>query len=200
MRAYHREDYLKRAQKMLEDWCNQTWLLRYKTQPFGAQGILPNSILTSLATCTSFCTLDNVCELRWVLAKQHVGEVLKLLEELDWEVALEEMAKARVQWDAEEAEKMEREAECKQERIHKMIEAAKRHKEKEAEKVRKVAEKVAEKEGEKIRKAAERETEKARKAAEKEAEKARKVAEKDAEKARKVAEKVVMCTVRGTVE
>ncbi|PIL33823.1 transporter [Ganoderma sinense ZZ0214-1] len=194
--ALRRDNHLKQAQRLLEEWRNRTWLSRYKTQPFGAQGILPDSVLTSLASRTSFRTLEDVRELRWVLAKQHAAKVLKMLEELDREVALEEIAKEQARHDEEVARQMEKEAECERERIRKMIEAAKKLEAKEAEKARKAAEKeakkkrkAAEKEAEKARKLAEKEAEKARKAVEKEAQKVRKAEEQAAEKARKAAEK-----------
>ncbi|KAM5538411.1 hypothetical protein V8D89_008013, partial [Ganoderma adspersum] len=114
-----RDDHLKCAQKLLEDWCSTTWLSKYSNQLFGAEGILPDSILTSLATRTSYCTADDIHTLHWILAKQHTTEVLQLLKGLDQKVVLEEMVKERAQKDEEVAER-------EQERICKMIEAAKK--------------------------------------------------------------------------
>ncbi|KAM5534909.1 hypothetical protein V8D89_011464 [Ganoderma adspersum] len=144
------DEHLKWARKLLEDWRNQTWLSRYKSQPFGAQGILPDSVLTSLASCTSFHTLNDVRDLRWVLAKQHAGEVLALLKNLDQELALEEIAKEQAQ--------LEKEAESERE-----TEKARKAAEKEADKVRKAAETVEEQAAEKRRKAEEWEVEKGKK-------------------------------------
>ncbi|EJF59391.1 hypothetical protein DICSQDRAFT_172180 [Dichomitus squalens LYAD-421 SS1] len=45
--ATQRDKHLERAQNLLIEWRNKTWLALYKSQPFGAPGILPDTVINS---------------------------------------------------------------------------------------------------------------------------------------------------------
>ncbi|EJF60636.1 hypothetical protein DICSQDRAFT_170794 [Dichomitus squalens LYAD-421 SS1] len=127
--ATRRDKHLERARILLSEWRDNTWLAHYKSQPFGPPGILPDTVLTALATRTSYRALEDIRDLRWILAKRHATEVLKLLENLDREVALDDMREEKSKREAEDIRKKAREDEREHERIRKVLEAAKKREE-----------------------------------------------------------------------
>ena len=129
-----RREHLGQARAVLVEWRHKTWLTKYRTRPFGPPGILPDSVITPLASRTTLLTIDDLRAVSWPLARLHGTEVLALLHALDERFALAKMELAR------------------EKRREKAAGEARRAREKD------------EKAREKVRKETERETEKARQA------------------------------------
>jgi chemotaxis protein histidine kinase CheA len=175
-----RGNHLKHVRSELECWRFETKAKRYSPSPVTAAAILPDPILTTLASNARIQTLDDmdaVLNPRWIMTKRHGQEVLDLLKRLD-EIEITERERTKA---ARKEDKKQKTEERQREK--------KRQKEleREATQVRKAVEKeeariskALEKQQMQLKKAAEREETRARKATEKEAAKAQKAAERDA--------------------
>ncbi|KAJ7670871.1 P-loop containing nucleoside triphosphate hydrolase protein [Mycena polygramma] len=83
--ARRRGDHLEDARTALLGWRTRTFLARYSTSPFTEAGILPDKILTALAS-NRIRTLNEMAEKLlkpWMLASRHGQEVIDLLKRLD---------------------------------------------------------------------------------------------------------------------
>ena len=111
--------------------------MMYRHQPFGATAVLLNTILTALATCTSFLTPGDLESLPWALSSHHGTAVLALLHGLDRRVATAKQEVGRAKHDKrerkkaedqerQEEEKREKAAQREHEKLCKAAEVAKR--------------------------------------------------------------------------
>lgn len=81
-----RGDHLKRARDALERWRLETRRTMYRKASWTATGLLPDSILTTIASNARFKTMGDLREgLRqpWIFLEAHGEEILALLRELD---------------------------------------------------------------------------------------------------------------------
>ncbi|KAJ6448998.1 hypothetical protein C8R45DRAFT_1224523 [Mycena sanguinolenta] len=93
--ATRRGEHLKDAQAALKDWRTRTFLRQYANSPFTDVGILPDKILTTLAS-KRIRSLDEMTEklsVPWMLSGRHGEEVIQLLKCLD-DARREQKAKA----------------------------------------------------------------------------------------------------------
>ncbi|CDO71974.1 hypothetical protein BN946_scf184943.g8 [Trametes cinnabarina] len=134
----------EKARTLLERWRYSTWLTLYFHQPFGPSGILPNSLILTLASHTTFSTVNDL-KGRWLLADRHGADVLKVLHNLDQEHTLPRIEETRAKAEATMAEREERE----REHAEKVAEREREKEVREHERAERAAEKAAEREREK---------------------------------------------------
>jgi hypothetical protein len=87
--------HLQDARDALGSWRTRTFLRRYSTSPFTDVGILPDKILTSLAS-KRIRSLDEMAEklaVPWMFSQRHGEEVIEVLRCLD-HARLEQKAQA----------------------------------------------------------------------------------------------------------
>ncbi|OJT05421.1 hypothetical protein TRAPUB_2056, partial [Trametes pubescens] len=156
LRATRPEDDEQQVRKLLQAWRYKTWRTSYSHQPFGPSGILPDAVLATLSSRTSFATVADLGGLRWLLAKHHGADVLELLHDFDRGRMLPKIAAAKAKADAVKADKEAKE----REQLEKLAERESERKAKEIERDRK----AAQKESDAKAKAVERELSKMRKA------------------------------------
>lgn len=96
--ANRREKHLQGARELLVTWRSSVWLAKYRRRPWGIQGLLPDTVVTSIATKARLKTIEDLEGTGWssTHAKRHGEEVLKMLDEYDAEF-----------YEAREAEKRE---------------------------------------------------------------------------------------------
>jgi len=90
--ATRRSDHLTEACTALVEWRTKTLLTRYTPSPFTAEAILPDSMLTTLASnarIRSLADMTNLLDTRWMLVSRHGEEIIKLLQEVDEKFRLE---------------------------------------------------------------------------------------------------------------
>ncbi|KAJ7745181.1 P-loop containing nucleoside triphosphate hydrolase protein [Mycena maculata] len=90
-----RGEHLQDARSALVSWRTRTFLNKYSFSPFTDTGILPDKILTTLAS-KRIRTLDEMAEklpIPWMFAQRHGQEVIDLLKRID-QVRREGIAKA----------------------------------------------------------------------------------------------------------
>ncbi|KAI0668430.1 P-loop containing nucleoside triphosphate hydrolase protein, partial [Trametes maxima] len=68
---------------MYQEWRGRTWETYYSRKPFGPPAILPDPVITHLATRTTYRSTDDLSQLKWALYKRYGCEILQLLEALD---------------------------------------------------------------------------------------------------------------------
>ncbi|KAJ7875583.1 P-loop containing nucleoside triphosphate hydrolase protein [Mycena olivaceomarginata] len=93
--ALSRGQHLQDARDALGSWRTRTFLRRYSTSPFTDVGILPDKILTSLAS-KRIRSLDEMAEklaVPWMFSQRHGEEVIEVLRRLD-HARLEQKAQA----------------------------------------------------------------------------------------------------------
>ncbi|KAJ7812305.1 hypothetical protein B0H14DRAFT_2857217, partial [Mycena olivaceomarginata] len=93
--ALRRGQHLQDARDALGSWRTCTFLGRYSTSPFTDVGILPDKILTSLAS-KRIRSLDEMAEklaVPWMFSQRHGEEVIEVLRRLD-HARLEQKAQA----------------------------------------------------------------------------------------------------------
>lgn len=93
--ALRRGQHLQDARDALGSWRTRTFLRRYSTSPFTDVGILPDKILTSLAS-KRIRSLDEMAEklaVPWMFSQRHGEEVIEVLRCLD-HARLEQKAQA----------------------------------------------------------------------------------------------------------
>jgi len=81
-----RGDHLKHARQALEDWRHNIYLSRYTPSPFTIEAILPDTVLTTLASnmrIQSTVEMVSLLESRWMLTEWHGNEVLNVLRQVD---------------------------------------------------------------------------------------------------------------------
>lgn len=81
-----RADQLKQARAALFQWRSKTKLKRYSPSPYTSAVILPDPILTTLASNARIQTLQDMSNTlgeRWIFFDRHGDEVLKLLQAAD---------------------------------------------------------------------------------------------------------------------
>ncbi|KAH7905725.1 hypothetical protein BJ138DRAFT_1017321, partial [Hygrophoropsis aurantiaca] len=83
--ATRREEYLKNARNLLENWRDKTWVGQYSHVPYGPEGLLPNQVVQKIASSTRIKTIEDMVGVGWSTsrAERHGEEVLKLLEAYD---------------------------------------------------------------------------------------------------------------------
>ncbi|KAK6996361.1 hypothetical protein R3P38DRAFT_2800062 [Favolaschia claudopus] len=79
-----RGEHLKAARTALGDWRLKTYITKYSACPFTEAGIMPDTVLTALAS-KRLRQVDEIESLspRWMLAQRHGQEVLELLQKVD---------------------------------------------------------------------------------------------------------------------
>ncbi|KAJ7222321.1 P-loop containing nucleoside triphosphate hydrolase protein [Mycena pura] len=117
-----RTDHLKSARAALSGWRTRTYLARYSTCAFTDTGILPDPILTKIAS-KRVRTLDELKALTpgWIFAARHGQEILKMLEKLD---EAQREANKKVTLQNREAKKQQTQARNDAERLKKQREKA----------------------------------------------------------------------------
>ncbi|KAK7059556.1 bloom syndrome [Favolaschia claudopus] len=94
--ATRRSDHLKAARAALENWRVKTYLAKYSMSSFTDVGIMPDTILTSLAS-KRVHTVEEMESLspRWMFARRHGSEVIELLNKIDQHQREEKEKKAQ---------------------------------------------------------------------------------------------------------
>lgn len=80
-----RKEHLKMAREALERWRLKTYLDKYSKSCFPEVGIMPDQVLTSLAS-NRVNTVEEMKALSWMLARRHGEEVLNVLRRIDQHV------------------------------------------------------------------------------------------------------------------
>lgn len=111
LRATRTDEEETRARELLQRWRSKTWRTMYSHQPFGPSGFLPDSVIATLASRTSFVTVSDLSSLHWLLADLHGVEILALLHALDRECALPKLKAAKAKDEEARAAKKAREHE-----------------------------------------------------------------------------------------
>ncbi|KAJ6583417.1 hypothetical protein DFH09DRAFT_1075836 [Mycena vulgaris] len=94
--AIRRKDHLKTGQEALVGWHAPSFLARYSMSSFTDVGILPDKILTSLAS-KQIRTLEEMAEklrVPWMFSQRHGEEIIEVLKRVD-QAQREANAKAR---------------------------------------------------------------------------------------------------------
>jgi hypothetical protein len=80
-----RDDHLKGARTRLECWRLDTWMALYKKRPWGYQVLLPDKVLTALATKARFRLIEDFIGCGWspTHARKHGPAVLAMLQDYD---------------------------------------------------------------------------------------------------------------------
>jgi hypothetical protein len=84
--ADRREDHLKGARSRLERWRYQTWSDLYSKRPWGYQVLLPDKVLTAVATKAHLATVADLIRAGWspTHSQKHGDAVLELLRSYDF--------------------------------------------------------------------------------------------------------------------
>lgn len=77
-----RDDHLKSARQLIENWRQQTWKGRYSTRPFGPHGLISDTAITAIATRARLHTITDLINAGWGAshARKHGDELLALLK------------------------------------------------------------------------------------------------------------------------
>lgn len=105
-----RDQHLEEARKLLVGWRASTYRAKYPYAIWGEEGLMPDVVVTALATYRRWRTLEDLqfTAAEWMWKDRHADEVLKLLRDLDERVdAGKEIAK-RAKADARKAETKKR--------------------------------------------------------------------------------------------
>jgi hypothetical protein len=80
-----REEHLKGARTRLDGWRTQTWVELYRRRPWGPTVLLPDKVLTALASKARFASVDDLIGAGWSAthARKHGTAVLAMLHEYD---------------------------------------------------------------------------------------------------------------------
>lgn len=80
-----RGDHLKDARAALDSWRIKTYFKSYSPSPFTTGFILPDPVLTALASSRRISTVDDLRTLSapWLLAQRHGQEVIDVLARVD---------------------------------------------------------------------------------------------------------------------
>jgi hypothetical protein len=81
-----RDEHLKNARAVLEKWRFDTKRAHYTPSSFTASALLPDTILTTLASNGTIRTLSDLkgaLKTPWILADEHGEEVIELLRKVD---------------------------------------------------------------------------------------------------------------------
>lgn len=108
-----RDQHLEEARKLLVGWRASTYRARYPYAIWGVEGLMPDVVVTALATYRRWRSLEDLqyAAADWMWKERHADEVLKLLKELDERVDAEKEFAKRAKADARKAEtKRKREA------------------------------------------------------------------------------------------
>ena len=83
--ANRREDHLHGARELLEAWRFETWMKLYRRCPWGIQALLPDTILTALATKARFQTLEDLITAGWspTHVQKHGAKIISILKDYD---------------------------------------------------------------------------------------------------------------------
>jgi bloom syndrome protein len=117
-----REDHLHGARQLLEAWRLETWMKLYRRSPWGIQALLPDTILTALATKARLQTLEDFISAGWspTHVQRHGTEMIDILKDYDdlFKSTKEEEIKARAEKKKQEsaAKLEERRNKAKEER------------------------------------------------------------------------------------
>lgn len=140
-----RDAYLQEARALLKAWRHTAWVRYYSTRPFGAEVILPDTVITALAYRV-YQTVEELKDVKWLMSQQHGKEVLEMLHALDVQYAekkyemervkkareqAERVAKQREREEMKEREKVEKEAKKLATQAQRLAEAERKQQEKE---------------------------------------------------------------------
>ncbi|KAF8886745.1 hypothetical protein BD779DRAFT_1529416 [Infundibulicybe gibba] len=80
-----RDLHLQGARALLTEWRRNTWAEHYRQRPWGMQCLLPDTILTTIATKARLRTVDDLMTTGWspTHAKKHGAALLEILGEYD---------------------------------------------------------------------------------------------------------------------
>ncbi|KAH7917207.1 hypothetical protein BV22DRAFT_1026823, partial [Leucogyrophana mollusca] len=83
--ATRRDEYLKGARTLLENWRYNTWMETYSHVPYGPEGLLPDLIINKIAYSTRLRSVEDLIGIGWSpsRAQRHGLEVVGMLEEYD---------------------------------------------------------------------------------------------------------------------
>ena len=83
--ANRRDDHLKGARDLLQNWHITTWLKQYRRRPWGYQCLLSDTLITSIATKARFKSVEDYINAGWspTHADKHGVEILAMLGEYD---------------------------------------------------------------------------------------------------------------------
>lgn len=77
-------EHLQDARTALESWRFKTKHARYTPSSLTAPSLLPDTVLTTLASASHICTIEDIEDaVTWVYAKRHGAEVLAVLAAVD---------------------------------------------------------------------------------------------------------------------
>lgn len=134
---------VQRATKMLQHWRRLTWLERYNRGPFGANGILADEDIATLAARHTYASVDDLRPLGWLLVDDHGPEILAILALVDMPAALAELERQRTKFVADRDAAIQRELD--------RLETMRLKREREEERIRKRHQREVEAEERKVR-------------------------------------------------
>ena len=77
-------EHLQQARTALESWRFKTKRSRYTPSSLTAPSLLPDTVLTTLASTLHLCTIEDIEEaVTWVYARRHSPDVLAVLATVD---------------------------------------------------------------------------------------------------------------------
>ena len=77
-------EHLQDARTALESWHFKTKRARYTPSSLTAPSLLPDTVLTTLASASHICTIEDIEDaVTWVYARRHGAEVLAVLAAVD---------------------------------------------------------------------------------------------------------------------
>ena len=102
-------NHLKIRRRVLEGWRYDCWKKNYRLCSWGPVGVMPEPVLSTLASSIKIQTVDNLLEVvpDWGYARKYGHEVLLLLEEADHEHKLEAQAQRMKTRQANKKRKLE---------------------------------------------------------------------------------------------
>ncbi|KIK03032.1 hypothetical protein K443DRAFT_5751 [Laccaria amethystina LaAM-08-1] len=83
--ANRREAHREGARELLINWRNKTWAELYRKRPWGVQALLPDVVLTALASKARLKTLEDLTGAGWspIHARRHGDKVVEMLSGYD---------------------------------------------------------------------------------------------------------------------
>ena len=143
-----RGDHLQNVQGALERWRFQTKRDRYSPSSVTTVTLLPDPILTTLASNAHICTIEDIetkVNPRWIMAQRHGSEVLEILKRYDDAERTERERAKREKASKRRKETEARQAAQKAQKDHEREERRRQKEQERADKERQKAEERAEK-------------------------------------------------------
>ncbi|KAH7924176.1 hypothetical protein BV22DRAFT_1013804, partial [Leucogyrophana mollusca] len=107
-----REEHLKGARTLLENWRYEVWMELYSEGPYGPEGLLPDAIITKIANSRRLKSVDDLIGIGWSSSRvmKHGMAVVKMLEEYDKDHERTKAAEQEARAAAKKSETAQRQA------------------------------------------------------------------------------------------